>query len=79
MKTEQEIFYAWQCLSLIRENGTTFDLVIRDTHKLFALIHVVHQRIYNPPSDSGFLCFYKLLKFKMKLSYEAWNKRLKFG
>ena len=77
MTEEEEIFHSWQCISLVRKNGTTFDLVIRNTHNLLALIHVIHQKIYHPP-DNTFLCFYKLLKFKMKLSFEAWDRKLKF-
>ena len=28
------------------------------------------------PSDNSFLCLFKLLKFKMKLSFEIWNRDL---
>ena len=41
-----------------------------------ALIHVVHHHVYKP-EGSDFLRLYRRLKFKMKMSYEAWVQRVK--
>ena len=43
-----ELFYAWECVSLIRKQFTTFDIVVRDMTELLCLIHVVHKHVYNP-------------------------------
>ena len=34
-------FFNWQCVSLVRANGTTFDLIVRDSSELMTLINVV--------------------------------------
>ena len=72
------VFYSWECVSLQRKNGTTFDIVIPSAKHLMALIHVVHRHIYKQKS-ADFLFIYKVLKFKMKLAYESWIKKLKLG
>ena len=72
----KDIFYSWECVSFQRRNGTTLDLVIPNMSNLMALIHVVHNAVYEP-EDTSFLGFYRILKFKMKVSYEAWMLRLK--
>ena len=42
-----ELFYSWECLSLIRGLfNTSFDVVIKDMHHLLCLIHVVHRHLY---------------------------------
>ena len=38
---EKQHFYNWQCVSLIRTNGTPLDLLIRDPHDIMVLINVV--------------------------------------
>ena len=78
------IFYSWECISLIRSNGTTLDLVIPDQSHLMALIHFTHMHVDKPEEKLGekmknFLSVYKKLKFKMKLSYESWNRRITLG
>ena len=39
--------YAWECITLIRKDWTTFDLVIKDMNELLCLIHFVHRKIYH--------------------------------
>ena len=64
----------------MREDWTSFDLVIKDTKELLCFLHFIHRHVYiheekaeevafelKPPA---FMSIYKLLKFKMKLSYE---------
>ena len=43
---EDQVFHAWECVSLLRKNGTTFDLVVKDMGQLMALIHFVHRQVY---------------------------------
>ena len=69
------MFYAWECVSILRENDTTLDLVIPFTPNLMALIYVVYNHIYKP-EDNSFMDIYRVLKFRMKLSYEAWVNRI---
>ena len=48
---EAEVFYAWECLSLVRRDGSTFDLVVGDMHELLCLIHIVHRHVYGAGQD----------------------------
>ena len=41
-----------------------------------AFIHVVYSAVYKP-KDNRFLQMYRVLKFRMKLSYEAWMRQMK--
>lgn len=34
-------FFDWQCVSFVRWNGTSFDLIVRDNSDLMALINIV--------------------------------------
>ena len=40
------MFHSWECLSIFRKNGTTFDIVIKDRINMMALIHFLHKNIY---------------------------------
>ena len=40
MKNYQE-FFDWQCISLMRWNGTSLDLIVRDNDEMLALINIV--------------------------------------
>ena len=75
---EKEVFQAWECLSLLRTNGTTFDLVVKNMEQLMALLHFLHRNVYKT-EEADQLHLYKLLKFKMKLGFEMWNRRLKMA
>ena len=44
-KNDVEIFYAWECVSFIRKDGTTFDIVVKDMHEILCLIHIVHKQV----------------------------------
>ena len=46
-QTDVELFYSWECVSFIRKDGSTFDIVVKDMHELLCLIHVVHRHVYN--------------------------------
>ena len=59
-----EPFYAWECVSLVRPCGTTFDLVVKDSEHLLALIHLVHRNIHRSSSS---VHMYKLMMLKMKV------------
>ena len=55
--------YPWECISIFREHFlSTIDLVVRDYRPLMALLHFLHQKLYNP-YDSKFMWVYKRLKF----------------
>ena len=73
------MFYSWECVSLLRENGTTLDLVIQNSQNLMALIHVVRKNIDGLEFQEGIMFSYKLMKFKMKLAFESWNKKIKLN
>ena len=38
-KDIDNLFYAWQCVTLVRPNRTTLDLVIKDPNTLMYLLH----------------------------------------
>ena len=40
---ESGMFYSWECISFVKKNGTTLDLVIPSAPDLLSLIHVVHK------------------------------------
>ena len=63
----------------MRDNGATLDLVIQNPMNLMALIHVVRKNIQEPEFQEGSMFCYKLMKFKMKLAFESWNKRIKLS
>ena len=42
-----------------------------------ALIHFVHNNMKDAEPKEGFMFNYKIMKFKMKLAYESWIKRIK--
>ena len=44
-----------------------------------ALIHFVHKNIKDAGPKEGFMFNYKIMKFKMKLAYESWVKRIKLN
>ena len=68
--------YPWECISIFRKDcRSTLDFVIRDYKAMMALLHFLHQKLYNP-RDRKFMFNYKKLKFHMKLQYEAWNRHI---
>lgn len=75
---QEKLFYSWECLTFVKKNETTLDLVIECGPSLLALIHVVHRHIYQC-RDNEFLYLYKMMKFKMKLAYECWIKKIRLG
>lgn len=62
-------FYAWQCISLVRE-FSTLDFIVRDEGHLQALFYYAWSNIY-ALTESKFMSVYRKLKFKMKLAYEC--------
>ena len=72
---ENDVFQAWECVSLRKKNGTTFDLVIKNMNNLMAFIHVLHRSVYKT-STSRQLHLYKMHKFRMKMEFESWNRGL---
>ena len=73
-----EIFYPWECISIYRKNMTCLDLVINDFNYVLALLHILHVRVYKP-SSHDFMKLYKQLKLKMKLAFEAWNRKIELN
>ena len=43
---ETGLFYSWECVSFIKNNGSTLDLVIPSASDLMTLIHIVHRHVY---------------------------------
>ena len=46
--SEKQRFFNWQCVSLVRANGTTLDLLVYDASDLMVLINVVQAAIFKP-------------------------------
>ena len=71
-KTEiaANLFLSWECISVIRDNNTSLDLVIEDQHALFCLMHCLKHIIF-PCFGQNCLRNQKMLRFKMKLAYES--------
>ena len=68
--------YPWQCLSIFRKDYfSTLDLVISDEKAILALLHMLHQRVFKP-QNKNFMSAYKLDKFRMKLIYEAFSRKI---
>ena len=44
-----------------------------------ALIHYVHKNIENAFPKEGFMFNFKIMKFKMKLAYECWTKKMRLN
>ena len=67
------MFYAWECVSLVMNNNTTVDLVIKDNFHLMCLLHVLKHKICfgKQKKELGCLSSFKFLKAKMKLSYQC--------
>lgn len=71
-------FHAWNCVSLHMSNATV-DFVIKDKNQCFALIHVLNHLVNKVQADKvpgDCLKPFNLLNFRMKVSYEAWRKRI---
>ena len=71
-----DMFYSWECVSLVLENYTV-DFVIKDLYHMMYFLHVLqHFTMQVPmPGQKGCLKPFKMLKLKMKLSYECWLKQ----
>jgi len=73
-----KVFYPWESISIYRSNMTSLDLVINDYNYVMALLHILHVRVFKP-SSLDFMKIYKQLKLKMKLAYEAWNRKIELN
>ena len=71
----QEMFYAWECVSLVMANYT-IDFVVKDMYDMMYFIHVLQHMTMQapPPGVHGCLRPFKFLKMKMKLTYQCWLK-----
>ena len=61
-------FYAWECVSIMRSNGYTLDLVIKDYQAALCLLHFIHRTCYKEkkgqkPEGPECMSHYKQLKF----------------
>lgn len=68
----------YQCVSLIRKNGTTLDLVIRNEQSLMVFINAVQQALYKP-SEQKNLRLFGLMRLRMFLSFASWRRRTKIS
>lgn len=71
-------FYAWECLSLFKKDGTTLDLVIKDDKSLMTLLCIFMRLIYRQP-DCSQMKLFQFLKLKMKLSYQCYKRKTIFS
>ena len=72
------MFYSWECVSLVLGSYTA-DFVIKDMREMMYLLHVLqHRTMQEPvPGQKGCLRGLKVVKVKMKLSYECWRLQLR--
>ena len=52
---------------------STLDFVVKDEANMMALLHVTGRQFYNQ-ADGDFLRIFRMLKMKMKMGYECWQK-----
>ena len=73
LSSRSELFYAWECVSLVLENFT-IDFVIKDSYHMMYFLHILqHNTMQTPPAGvHGCLKPFKFLKVKMKLTYQCW-------
>ena len=78
LSTKDDMFYSWECVSLVQGSHTA-DFVIKDMRQMMCLLHVLqHRTMQEPvPGQKGCLRGLKVLKVKMKLSYECWRLQLR--
>ena len=79
------MFHAWECISLfIDSTRTSVDFVVKDSTDMMCLLHVIRHGLSKvrrnciplrvdkgPLIGDCCLSYYRVLKFKMKLSYMA--------
>ena len=71
IKLPDSEFFDWQCISFVRWNGTSLDLIVRNNDEMMALINIVQQYLYRPGKQLR-LKFWQSLRFKIIVGYEAW-------
>ena len=76
LNKEEFSVFNWQCVSFIRKNGTSLDLILKDKSDIMVLINVVQSMLYKP-SNQDRLIFFKVLRFKMKIGFVSWQKHIK--
>ena len=54
------------------------DLVIKDKNRMFALLHILSQKVNKTPQNEikKILSRFLWLRFKMMLNYEAWRQHI---
>ena len=68
---QEEIWYPWKCVTLVRKDGTTLDLTIGDDCNMLCFIQVLFKLVCKPLPESYFLREFKIMKVKMKINFEA--------
>lgn len=75
------MFYSWECVSIYRPNRTTLDLVIKDSYELMYFLHILNHAKNKASAEAaqvnGCLRMAKVLKMKMKISYQCWKQKIK--
>lgn len=62
---------------MVRKDYSTLDFVIGESStEIMAFLHVVYARIHMIEENPFFLRIFLFMKFKMKLSYDAWKNKL---
>ena len=75
-----DIYYSWETISIYREDYSTFDLVIKDYKAMMCLLHFLHKHLWKQDeSRHHFMRSYKIMKLKMKVTYEAWRREIEIG
>ena len=68
---EEDCWHPWKCISLVRVDGKTIDLTIENENQMMCFIHAMYKFIIKPPMGNKFLHEFKMMKFRMKLTYMA--------
>jgi hypothetical protein len=64
-----DFFHPWHCISLHLQHQT-IDLIVKNKEHLYCLIHRLLEYFKTPE----LLRSYKIARFRMLLSFEAWRK-----
>ena len=64
---------------MVRADGKTLDLTIDSESSMICFIHTMYKIICKPPVGSKFLREFKMMKFKMKLTFMAKQNEVSLG
>ena len=78
LKQQEVKFEPWQCISLVRINGTTLDFTVDDTVEAMSMIHVCYRLIKKLSERCVFMPTFLNMRVKMKIGYQCWKDNIVF-